>query len=272
VLVEPEETTYNIDPAKIEKAITKKTKAIMAVHLYGQCADIKEIKPLCKKYNLKLIEDAAQAQGTLHYRKKAGSLGDTAGFSFYPGKNLGAYGDAGAIVTNDKKVAEYVRIARNYGSEKKYYNMVKGFNTRLDEIQAAILRVKLKYLDSWNKRRQKIAQYYLKNLNPNKNPSFILPKIGQGNQHIWHLFVVRTKKRNQLIKKLEEKGIGYLIHYPLPLYKQKAYKELNFQSSKFPISSRLSKEVLSLPLGPHLSQTDATFVCSTVNEFIKNYL
>ncbi len=270
ILVEPEEATHNIDPAKIKKAITKKTKAIIAVHLYGQCANIKKIKAICKKYNLICIEDAAQAQGATHYEKRAGSLGDAAGFSFYPGKNLGAYGDAGAITTNDKKVAEYVRTARNYGSEKKYYNMIKGFNTRLDEIQAAVLRVKLKHLDEWNKRRQKIADFYLKNLNPQKNPNFFLPKVGEGNQHIWHLFVVRTKKRSLLIKTLDSHGIGWLIHYPLPLYKQKAYKELNNLSKKFPISNRLSEEVLSLPLGPHLSQTQTSTVCDVVNNFI-NY-
>ncbi len=272
ILVEPEEVTYNIDPTKIEIAITKKTKAIIAVHLYGQCANIRKIKPLCKKYNLKLIEDAAQAHGALHYGKKSGSLGDAAGFSFYPGKNLGAYGDAGAVTTNDSKVANYVRIARNYGSEKKYYNLVKGFNSRLDELQAAILRVKLNHLDNWNNRRRKIADYYLSHLNPQKNPYFILPTIGKGNSHIWHLFIIRTKKRNQLMKMLEEKGIGYLIHYPLPLYKQKAYKELNHLSKNFPISSSLSEEVLSLPIGPHLKQADVDYICSTVNTFIKKNL
>ncbi len=272
VLVEPDETTYNIDPAKIEKAITKKTKVIIAVHLYGQCANIKEIKPLCKKYHLKLIEDAAQAQGALHYGKKAGSLGDSAGFSFYPGKNLGAYGDAGAVTTNDRKVADRVRILRNYGSEKKYYNMVKGFNTRLDEIQAAVLRVKLKYLDRWNKRRQKIADYYLKHLNPKKNPHFVLPKIGEGNEHIWHVFVVKTKKRIQLIKQLDEKKIGWLIHYPLPLYKQKAYKELNHMSKNFPISNKLSDEVISLPIGPHLNIKQVAYIIDVVNSFIAREL
>lgn len=272
VLVEPEETTYNIDSAKIESAITKKTKAIIAVHLYGQCADIKKIKNLCKKYNIKLIEDAAQAHGALHYGKKSGSLGDAAGFSFYPGKNLGAYGDAGAVITNDAKVAYYVKIARNYGSEKKYFNLVKGFNSRLDEIQAAILRVKLNHLDDWNNRRKKIADYYLSHLNPQKNPSFVLPIIGKNNSHIWHLFIIRTKKRNQLMKMLEEKEIGHLIHYPLPLYKQKAYKELNHLSKNFPISNSMSEEVLSLPIGPHLKLDDIYYVCSTVNTFIKKSL
>ena len=272
VFVEPEETSYNIDPAKIENAITKKTRAVIAVHLYGQCAVIKKIKPLCKKYHLKLIEDAAQAHGALHYGKKSGSLGDAAGFSFYPGKNLGAYGDAGAVTTNDAKIASYVRIARNYGSEKKYYNVVKGFNSRLDELQATILRVKLKHLDDWNKRRKKIADYYLTHLNPQNNPSFILPKKGEGNSHIWHLFVIRTKKRNQLIKVLKGGKIEYLIHYPLPFYKQKAYKEVNNLAKDFPISNTLSKEVLSLPIGPHLRQMEIEYACLTVNTFIKKYL
>lgn len=272
VLVEPDEATYNINPKKIEKAITKKTKAIIPVHLYGQCANIKEIKPICKKYNLICIEDAAQAQGALHYGKRAGSLGDSAGFSFYPGKNLGAYGDAGAIVTSDKKVAEYVRIARNYGSEKKYYNMIKGFNTRLDEIQATVLRVKLKYLDEWNRRRQKIADYYLGNLNPQQNPDLILPKVGKGNKHIWHLFVVRTNKRAKFIKALDLNGIGWLIHYPLPLYKQKAYKESNHLSKNFPLSNRLSDEVISIPIGPHLTLNQAKYISKVVNAFVSNQL
>ncbi|OGK26070.1 hypothetical protein A2954_02810 [Candidatus Roizmanbacteria bacterium RIFCSPLOWO2_01_FULL_37_12] len=272
ILVEPEEATYNLDPSKIEKAITKKTKAVIAVHLYGQTANIKKIKPICNIYKLKLIEDAAQAHGALHFGKKAGSLGDAAGFSFYPGKNLGAYGDAGAITTNDKKVAGYVKIARNYGSEKKYFNLIKGFNTRLDELQAAMLSIKLKYLNLWNERRQKIAHYYLENLNPNNKNSFILPKIGVGNKPVWHLFAVLSKKRDKLIELLDKKNIGYLIHYPLPLYKQKAYLELNHLQKNFPISNRIANQVISLPMGPHLQQNQVQYIVETVNKFIDTYI
>lgn len=272
VLVEPDPDTYNIDPDKIEDQISKKTKAIIAVHLYGQSANINKIKLICKKYDIKLIEDAAQAHGALHFGKKAGSLADAAGFSFYPGKNLGAYGDAGAVTTNDQKVADYVRQARNYGSEVKYYNLIKGFNTRLDEIQAAVLRVKLKYLDKWNKRRQKIATFYLKQFNPKNNPNFILPKVKEGNQPVWHLFVVRTKKRDQFREFLAEKGIGHLIHYPLPFYKQKAYQELSKYKNNFPLTNLISTEVISLPIGPHLQQKQVQYVVETVNKFIDNYL
>lgn len=270
VLVEPDINSYNIDANKIENAVTKKTKAIIAVHLYGQCADINKIKSICKKYNLKLIEDAAQAQGAEYYGKKAGSLGDAAGFSFYPGKNLGAFGDAGAITTNDPKVAEYVKIAHNYGSKIKYYNLIKGFNTRLDEIQAAVLRVKLKKLDNWNKRRQKIAKYYLEKLNPKKCSGFILPSVSKNNKHIWHVFPVLVKKRNKFINYLNGKGIGTLIHYPLPLYKQRAYSELNHQADKFPISNIIADEIVSLPIGPHLTINHVQYIVKVINLFIKN--
>lgn len=272
ILVEPDIRSYNIDSVKIESAITKKTKAIIAVHLYGQCANIKEIKPICKKYQLKLIEDAAQAQGAEHLGEKAGALGDTAGFSFYPGKNLGAYGDAGAVTTNDSNVAEYIRIARNYGSKVKYHNLLKGFNSRLDEIQAAILRVKLKYLDQWNDRRSKIANCYLKYLNPSKNNNFILPEVLPGNKHVWHVYAVRTKKRDQLIAYLNKKGVGTLIHYPLPYYQQPAYKELNKFKNQFPLSNQIAKEIVSLPIGPHLQEKEMRYVVNMVNSFINLYL
>lgn len=272
ILVEPDAKTYNIDPAKIELAITKKTKAIIAVHLYGQCANIKKIKPIGKKYRLKLIEDTAQAHGAEHFGEKAGSLGDAAGFSFYPGKNLGAYGDAGAVITNNPKVAEYVRIARNYGSKIKYHNLIKGFNSRLDEIQAAILQAKLKHLDRWNKRRNKIANYYLQHLNPGKNVNFILPEVLPGNKHVWHVFAVRTKKRDQLIAYLNKQGVGTLIHYPLPYYQQPAYKELNKFKNQFPLSNQIAKEIVSLPIGPHLRGKEMRYVVNMVNSFINHFL
>ncbi|MCD6093773.1 MAG: DegT/DnrJ/EryC1/StrS family aminotransferase [Candidatus Omnitrophica bacterium] len=268
VFVEPEEKTYNIDSSKIEEKVTKNTKAIIAVHLYGQTANVRKIKTICEKYNLRLIEDAAQAHGAEHFGKKAGSLGDSAAFSFYPGKNLGAFGDGGAVTTNDDSVAEYIRIARNYGSEKKYYNSVKGVNSRLDEIQAAILRVKLKYLDQWNAQRNKIAQYYIEHMNSNHKGDFILPQCSEGNKHVWHLFVIRTIKREKLIDYLNSHSIGWLIHYPIPPYLQVAYKEINHLSEQFPLTNRLSNEIVSLPMGPHLTQQEVEYVCCVMNNFI----
>lgn len=270
ILVEPDESTYNIDPTKIENAITKKTKAIMAVHLYGQCADIKNILPLCKKYNLKLIEDAAQAHGSLHYKEKAGSLGDAAGFSFYPGKNLGAYGDAGAVTTNDAKVANYVKIARNYGSRKKYVNTIKGFNSRLDELQAAILRVKLRYLDKWNNKRRSIAQYYLKNITQNEKSLLSLPKTENFNNPVWHLFVIQVRYRKEFTEYLRSKHIETLIHYPFAYYKQNAYKELHKNSNKYTISNKMHRHVISLPIGPHLSLPSVEYVVKSVNSYVKH--
>lgn len=272
VFVEPEEISYNIDPQKIEKAITKNTKAILAVHLYGQCANIKKIKRICKKYGLKLIEDACQAHGSIHFGYKAGGLGDAAGFSFYPTKNLGAYGDGGAVTTNDKKIADYIRMARDYGSEKKYFNLIKGINSRLDEIQAAILRIRLKYLDKWNANRQKVAKYYLDKMNVQNKDGFILPTIQKGNNHIWHVFAVRTKKRELLMNFFRKNNIQYLIHYPVPPYNQVAYKELSKLSKYFPITNKLSDEILSLPIGPHMKKEEIKYVCQKVNEFIDRYL
>jgi len=272
VFVEPEEITFNIDPQKIEKALTKKTKAVLAVHLYGQCADIKKIKKICKKYNLKLIEDAAQSHGSMHFGYKAGSLGDAAGFSFYPTKNLGAYGDGGAITTNDRKISDYVRMTRDYGSDKKYFNLIKGVNSRLDEVQAAILRVKLRHLEKWNANRQKVAKYYFSKMNIQNKDGFELPKIQKGNNHVWHLFVIRTKKRQLLMDFLKENGIQYLIHYPIPPYSQVAYKEFNKLASHFPITNKLSDEILSLPIGPHMKEKEMKYVCQKINQFIGKYL
>ena len=241
VLVEPKIDTYLIDPDKIEEKITSKTKAIMVVHLYGQTCEMDKIYKIAKKYNLKIIEDSAQAHGAFYKNKKAGNLGDASGFSFYPGKNLGALGDGGAITTNDETLMEVIKALRNYGSNKKYENLYKGYNSRLDEIQAAMLRVKLKYLDEENAKRKEIAKYYLENIN---NDKIILPKIITDS--VWHLFVIRTKERDELQKYLAENGIQTLIHYPIPPHKQKAYKEWNNLS--FPITEKLSREILSLPI------------------------
>ena len=268
VLVEPEPRTCNIDSSRIEGAITSRTKTVLAVHLYGQTAQMNKIQKICQTHAIKLFEDAAQAHGASHHGVKAGALGDAAGFSFYPGKNLGAYGDGGAVTTNDPEVAEYVRMARDYGSEKKYYNKIKGVNSRLDELQAVILRVKLRYLEEWNRRRSEIASLYFDGLKPH-GQELVLPSIGAGNSHVWHLFTVRSRRRNELQAYLEEQGVGTLIHYPVPLYSQVAYKELNHLKDSYPISNEISEQILSLPMGPHLSKREAEYVCSSVNSFFE---
>ena len=268
VLVEPDQRTCNIDPSKIEEAITSKTRAVLAVQLYGQTAEMNKIQKICQTHALKLFEDASQAHGASHYGGKAGALGDAAGFSFYPGKNLGAYGDGGAVTTNDPNVSEYIRMARDYGSEKKYYNRIKGVNSRLDELQAAILRVKLRHLDRWNKRRSEIASLYLGILK-SQGDELVLPEIGEGNGHVWHLFTVRSTRRNELQAYLEGKGIGTLIHYPVPFYSQVAYKEMNHLSNNYPISNAIAEQILSLPMCPHLSERETRYVITSVNSFFE---
>ena len=268
VLVEPDPRTCNIDPFRIEAVITSKTRAVMAVHLYGQTADMTRIREICQKYHLKLFEDAAQAHGAMHFGVKAGSLGDGAGFSFYPGKNLGAFGDGGAVLTDERDVAEYVQMARNYGSEKKYYNAIKGMNSRLDELQAAILRVKLRHLDEWNRRRSEVAQGYLGGLEA-RDEELVLPHIGEGNTHIWHLFTMSSTRRDKLRDHLEKRGIGTLIHYPVPLYSQAAYKEMNHLAGNYPISNAIADQILSLPMGPHLSEGETKYIIASVNSFFE---
>jgi dTDP-4-amino-4,6-dideoxygalactose transaminase len=262
VLVEPDIDTYLIDPDKIEENITLKTKAIMVVHLYGQACEMDKINEIAKKYNLKVIEDSAQSHGAYYKDKRSGNLADASGFSFYPGKNLGALGDAGAITTNDDQLAEVLKALRNYGSHKKYKNIYKGVNSRLDEIQAAILRVKLKYLDEEIEKRRKIARFYLENI---KNDNIILPKVREDSNHVWHLFVIRTEKRDKLQKYLLDKGIHTLIHYPIPPHKQNAYKEWNDRN--YPITEKISKEVLSLPISGVLTLEEAEKVIEAINEF-----
>lgn len=248
VPVEPDETTYNIDPTRIEAAITAKTKAIMPVHLYGQSADMEPILEIADRYQLKVIEDAAQAHGARYKGKRVGGLGDAAGFSFYPGKNLGAFGDGGAITTNDSMIAEKVKSLRNYGSQKKYSHDVKGFNSRLDELQAAFLRIKLRHLDDWNARRLELVECYWPCLAGTK---VLLPEIPTGFESVFHLFVIRTINRDMLQAGLKEAGIETLIHYPTPPHKQGAYRAMH--GHDLPIAERISHEVLSLPMGPHLS-------------------
>ena len=261
VPVEPDIKTYNIDPNLIERAITSKTKAIIPVHLYGQSADMQKIMQLAKKYNLNVIEDAAQAHGAEYNGVKTGALGDAAGFSFYPGKNLGAFGDAGAVTTNDANLAAKIRILRNYGSGRKYINEVQGKNSRLDEIQAAVLRVKLKYLDEWNERRELIAKKYLAQLQSCKN--IVLPCVLDGCQPVWHLFVIRSQNRDQLQEKLSKQGVQTLIHYPIPPHKQAAYKNMNDLS--FSVSEKIHNEVLSLPIGPHLQDKEMETIVKYIN-------
>lgn len=255
VPVEPDARTYNLDPSLIEAAITSRTKAIMVVHLYGQPADMDAINAIAKKHQLKVIEDAAQAHGARYKGRRVGSLGDAAGFSFYPGKNLGAMGDGGAITTNDPVLAEKVRVLGNYGSEVKYHNEVKGYNSRLDELQAAFLRAKLPVLDEWNTRRSAIASQYLIQLSTN---ALVLPYVPDWAEPVWHLFVVRSQARSTLQKRLADAGIGSMIHYPIPPHLQPAYAELGYAQGAFPIAETIHQEVLSLPMGPHLGAQAAT--------------
>lgn len=262
ILVEPNLETYNIDVDLIEAKITEKTKAIVVVHLYGQAVEMEKIWELAKKYNLKIIEDSAQAHGAIYQGKKVGNLGDIGCFSFYPGKNLGALGDGGCITTNDEEVAIKIRAIANYGSLIKYENIYKGLNSRLDEIQAAILDLKLQFLDADNQQRREIAKIYRENI---KNEKIVLPKPYKEESHVWHLFVIRTKDRDKLQEYLKIKGIQTLIHYPIPPHKQKAYAEWNHLS--FPITEQIHREVLSLPISPVISKEEAFCVVQALNEF-----
>lgn len=264
VLVEPDINTYNLDISLIEQHITAKTKAIMVVHLYGHVCWSNEFERIADKYNLKIIEDNAQAIGAEWNGIKTGNLGDVAGFSFYPGKNLGALGDAGAVTTKNPALADIVRALGNYGSREKYKNDYQGFNSRMDELQAAFLSIKLKYLDVENQKRREIAQYYMDNI---KNPDIILPyqspRTGN-NAHVWHLFVIRTKKRSELLAELKENGIQTLIHYPIPAHKQKAYvKNLN---CSLPITEKIHNEIMSLPISPIMMKEEVEKVVSLINK------
>lgn len=268
VPVEPNIKTFNIDPNAVEDKINSKTKAILAVHLYGRPAEISDLNQICEKYNLMLFEDAAQAHGSIYRSRRTGSLGLAAGFSFYPGKNLGALGDAGAVTTNDDLLADRIKVLRNYGSRKKYYNEVKGYNTRLDELQAAFLRVKLRTLDQWNLRRQKIANKYFQAWRD--IPSLQLPEPGEQGQHTWHLFVVRCKHREKFSKYLADHGIGSLIHYPVPPHLSQAYVDLGLPPGSLPIAEELANSVLSLPIGPHMDEMHVDHVIKCVTDFYRN--
>jgi dTDP-4-amino-4,6-dideoxygalactose transaminase len=262
VPVEPDPRTSNIDPARIEAALTSKTKAIMPVHLYGQPADMDPIMQIAQKHGLKVIEDNAQAQGARYKGRRTGSLGDAAGHSYYPGKNLGALGDAGAVTTDDPELADRVRTLRNYGSKKKYYNDIKGYNSRLDELQAAFLRVKLKKLDDWNHRRKTVAERYQKALP--STPQLALPFVPEWADPVWHLYVVKTPHRAEVQQRLADAGIGTLIHYPVPPHLSGAYANGVWPSGTFPIAEQLADTVLSLPIGPHLTKEQAEIVIAEV--------
>lgn len=262
VLTEPDINSYNIDPIEIEKKITVKTKAILPVHLYGQPADMYRILAIAQKYQLKVIEDAAQSHGAEFAGKKTGNLGDVAAFSFYPAKNLGALGDGGAVTTNDELLARTIRILANYGSEDKYYNIYPGVNSRLDELQAALLDVKLKYLDEDNNNRAAIADYYLKNIN---NKHIVLPLVGEDRKHVWHLFVIRTKQRDRLQEYLRMRKIQTMIHYPLPPHRQQAYRHFNFP--ELPTTELICNEILSLPISPILTFKEISDIADAINEF-----
>jgi len=251
--VEPDARTYNIDPALIEAAITPRTKVILPVHLYGQPADLDPILAIARKHDLRVLEDGAQAHGARYKGKRLGAHGDAVAWSFYPGKNLGALGDGGAVTSNDPRIIDRIRVLSNYGSRVKYVNEVQGYNSRLDPIQATILRVKLGKLDEWNARRGMMAQRYQQSI---ASCGLTLPFVPDWANPVWHLFVVRSPQRGELHKRLNEVGISTLIHYPVPPHKQLAYSSLEYKSMSFPIASRMADEVLSLPMGPHLSLED----------------
>lgn len=262
ILVEPDIKTYNINPDLIEAAITPKTKAILVVHLYGQAVQMEKIWQLAQKYNLKVFEDAAQAHGAIYKGRRTGNLSDAAAFSFYPGKNLGAIGDAGAVVSNDKDLINKIRALANYGSHQKYCNIYKGINSRLDEIQAAIIDLKLPHLDQDNMHRREISQYYRKHI---MNPQIILPQVYDESAHIWHVFAVRTNQRDRFLEFLKENGIQTLIHYPTPPHKQEAYKEWN--SLSFPITEEIHRTIISLPISPIMTTDEIEYVVQTVNSY-----
>ena len=267
VFVEPRLETYNLNPDELEAAITPKTKAIMPVHLYGQACEMDKIMEIAKKYKLFVIEDNAQAHLATFNGQMTGSFGDLNATSFYPSKNLGALGDAGAVTTNDAQLAEKVKVIRNYGSQKRYYNEIKGINSRLDEVQAAILSVKLKKLDFWTKERQKIASWYLQQLE--NVGDLVVPKIAKNATHVFHLFVIRTQKRNELQAFLQENQIGSLIHYPVPPHLQEAYHELGFGKGDFPIAEQIADTCLSLPFFVGMTEKQVEQVCEKIKLFFE---
>jgi dTDP-4-amino-4,6-dideoxygalactose transaminase len=267
VPVEPDPLTYNLDPKRIEGAVTSRTKVILPVHLYGQPADLDPIMSIARDRGLHVLEDGAQAHGARYKGQRIGAHGNAVAWSFYPGKNLGALGDGGAVTTNDPMVADRIRVLRNYGSRLKYINEVKGYNSRLDPVQAAILRVKLKYLNEWNERRKRIAKHYLNALN---SEDICLPFVPDYADPVWHLFVIRHSEREALQQRLTQAGIATIIHYPVPPHRQRAYADANIDEGALPLAEILSSEVLSLPIGPHLSTVQADEVCETALDWLQS--
>lgn len=263
VFVEPDEY-YNMDTAKIEEKITDRTKAILVVHLYGQASKMDTVVELAKKYNLKLVEDCAQSHGACFQGQMTGTFGDVGCFSFYPSKNIGAFGDGGAVVVKDKKLAEDFRIFRNYGSEKRYYNKLVGANSRLDELQAGLLRIRLRHVAEYEEERQQIAKRYLDEV---KNPKLELPKVREGATAVWHQFVIRTSCREELISYLNEREIGTIIHYPIPPHLSEAYANLGYQRGAFPVTERYADEVLSLPMYNGMTEEEQIYVIEALNSF-----
>lgn len=263
VFVEPDQF-YNLDATKIEEKITEKTKAILVVHLYGQASNMEPIMKIAKKYHLKVVEDCAQSHGAKYDKKMTGTFGDIGCFSFYPSKNLGAFGDAGAIVTNNEEYAKQAKILRNYGSEKRYYNKVVGANSRLDELQAGLLRVRLSHIEELTEERERIGNYYLTNIN---NAQIICPRIRKNATTVWHQFVIRLKKRDELIDYLHEKNIGTIIHYPIPPHLSEAYQYLNISEGQLPITEQYAKEVLSIPMYSGITKEEQDYVIEAINNF-----
>lgn len=266
VFVEPKIETFNINPDLIEAAINEHTKAIMPVHLYGQACDMDPIMAVAKKYGLKVVEDCAQAHGATYKGQKVGTFGDAAGFSFYPGKNLGALGDAGAVVTNDPEIEKQVRALGNYGSDYKYHHVLKGNNSRLDELQAAFLLAKLPHLERMNVERRRIADRFLSEI---KNPKVVLPTVGEDYVPVWHIFGIRCKDRDALEKHLNERGIGTNKHYPIPMHQQECYKDLGYSKGDFPIAEEISKTELSIPMYYGMTDEEIQYIINTINEYNK---
>ena len=267
VFVDIEDTTYNLDPKKVEKAVTKNTKVILPVHIYGQSADMDEILKIAKKNNIKVVEDAAQAHGASYKGKRIGSLGDISCFSFYPTKSLGAFGDGGMIVTDNKEIYERILMLRDYGRIGRYEHKIKGYNSRLDTVQAVILSAKLKRLDRWNKMRGDSAAYYCELLKDVKGVK--IPQIKKDRGHIFQTFAVRVKNRDRICEEIKKKDIGVLIHYPIPLHLQEAYKELGHGAGDFPVAEQVSREILSLPMFPHISKKQIKYVCDALKELVE---
>jgi len=267
VLVDADPTTYNLDPTKIEAAITEKTRAIMPVHLYGQPADMDPIMAIARKHGLRVIEDAAQGHGAYYRGRRVGSLGDAAGFSFYPGKNLGAYGDGGAVVTNDPDLADRLRLLRNLGQRVKYHHEIKGFNRRLDTLQAAVLRVKLPYLDGWNAARRQAAAAYARHL---AGLPVVTPACPADIEPVYHLYVLRTQQRDALQQQLKAANVATGLHYPTPIHLQSSYRELGHTQGDFPVTEQLAGEILSLPMYPELGEDAVAYVAETISQFVSH--